>query len=840
MFGDASASLVEVALPVPLRQTFSYRVSGEAPPPGTRVTVPFRNRQLVGWVVGKGRKVPGLRDVLAVLEPEPSVAGELLELARWVADYYVAPLGTVMQAMLPVGMTGHPRDLLVPADAPADGVSLSSGQARILAAVADFPRGRSSSAVRRAAATSAFWPSVRALVDLGLLRHVNQAPKHSKPATQRVLRLVREIGTLEDLGRVFARSPRQREAYEHLVSEGGRLPVAALLELGFSRHVVRALADRGLAAIEAEVVLRDPFRQMPAERGPGPTPTQEQQNVLASLADALTAGGGTFLLHGVTASGKTLVYTEFLQRVLEGGREAVVLVPEIALTPQTVARFRQVFGDQVAVLHSGLSDGERFDAWRQLRSGKKRIAIGARSAVFAPVRRLGALIVDEEHDGSYKQSDPSPRYNARDVAVVRAARAGAACVLGSATPSLESWTNAARGKYRLLSLPSRVGGGALPGVRVVDLRQASARNRQAGFPAAGCRLPAADRAAAPARRRPSSAPADAVPPPHILSPDLLEAIRQRLRRKEQTILLLNRRGYASFLQCQECGDPSQCGRCSVSMTYYRGRRLLACHHCGHAERPPDRCGRCGARALSRRGLGTEQVERVLLESVPRARVARMDSDTTGGKWSRHEILGRLREGAVDILLGTQMIAKGHDFPRVTLVGVIDADVGLHLPDFRSCERTFQLLAQVAGRAGRGTLPGEVIIQTRVPDHFVIRAALAHDYVGFVKREIAARSDPAYPPRCRMARLLVDSTVQDDALRNAESLAAWLRKRPGTAEVLGPAPAPIEKRQDRFRWHVLVRGSASAVGQALRDAADHFEGKGAGVRISLDRDPLQLL
>ena len=756
-------ALVKVALPVPVRRAFTYKIAGAAPPAGTRVMVPFRNRTLVGWVLGPGSEVPRVRDVLSVLEAEPSVSGELLELARWIAEYYVAPAGIVLRTMLPAGM----------------------GSA---------------------------------------------SPTFPAPRTRSVVRTTRSIGTLEELDRIFGRAKRQREAFERLQEAGGRQALAALLENGFSRGVVRGLEVKGLARVAKEAVVRDPFQGEPVTAAPRLTPTPAQRGVLKRLAGALKTGGGAFLLHGVTSSGKSLVYIELIRRVLARGGGAIMLVPEIALTPQTVSRFRGAFGDLVAVLHSGLSDGERFDAWQQLRSGEKRIAIGARSAVFAPVSAPGAIVVDEEHDGSYKQSE-APRYNARDVAVVRAARAGAVCVLGSATPSLESWMNAKSGKYTLLELPDRVGGAVLPEVRIVDLR---AR----GVSAAGTGAPASAGAAAAGSREPSTPPA---PPERVLSPALVEALRRRLSRQEQTILLLNRRGYATFALCESCGDVMECVRCSVSMTLHRGRRRMICHHCGHTKSPPDRCLQCGSRALSYRGLGTEQVERILLESLPGARVARMDVDTTGGKWSHRDILERVRAGEVDILLGTQMIAKGLDFPRVTLVGVINADIGLHLPDFRSCERTFQLLSQVAGRAGRRKLPGEVIIQTYVPDHYVVRAAVAHDYRGFVERELGARTDPAYPPHLRLARILVSSPSQADALAGVEALDAWLRPRTGRRpEVLGPAPAPIEKLNGRFRWHILLRGGVADVGRTLRMVADGFQAKGGDVRVSLDRDPLQLM
>ena len=660
------SSLVEVALPVPLRRTFNYRLEGPVPAVGTRVRVPFGNRMLVGWVLGPGSEVPGLKDVVAVLEEEPSVGAELWKLAQWIAEYYVVPLGAVLRAMLPVRMT-------------------------------------------------------------------NPAAREPAPARRAMARVVRSVGTLEEMDRIFGRARRQREAYERLVQTGGRQPLAALLEAGFGRGVVRGLEDKGLVRVAKEVVVRDPFRDEPAAGEPAHTPTAGQRRVLARLERAQARGGGAFLLHGVTGSGKTLVYIELIRRVLGRGGGAMVLVPEIALTPQTVGRFRQAFGDLVAVLHSGLSDGERQDAWRLLRSGEKRIAVGARSAVFAPVATPGAIVVDEEHDGSYKQSE-TPRYNARDVAVVRAGNAGAICLLGSATPSLESWLNARSGKYTLLELPDRVGGGVLPEVRVVDLRAGTA----AGAPASGSAPVSASHGTGTAT---SADPPPPTPPTHVLSPRLVDAVRRRLSRREQTILLLNRRGYATFALCESCGHVSECAHCSVSMTLHRARRRMICHHCGHAEAPRERCVQCGSRGISYGGVGTEQVERVLIESFPRARIARMDVDTTRGRWSHRDILERVRRRQVDILLGTQMIAKGLDFPRVTLVGVINADTGLHLPDFRSCERTFQLLSQVAGRAGRSRLPGEVVIQTYVPDHYVVRAAVAHDYRGFVEQELRARTDP---------------------------------------------------------------------------------------------------
>jgi primosomal protein N' (replication factor Y) (superfamily II helicase) len=638
--------------------------------------------------------------------------------------------------------------------------------------------------------------------------------------TRRVLRLTRELPTLTLRDEVFGRAHRQRECYEFVEAAGGAVPVAHLAAQGFARAVVRGLLDRGVGRLVDEVVERDPFAAIPASTDPIQALTTAQEEVLAPLLAASRGDGGTFLLRGVTGSGKTRVYVELLEEVVRHqGRGAIVLVPEIALTPQTVDRFRSRFGDDVAVLHSALSEGERYDAWRMLRSGARRIAVGARSAVFAPVRDLGAVVVDEEHEASYKQGE-APRYHAREVAIMRARSAGAICLLGSATPSLESWANARRGKYTLLELPERVEGRPLPRVEVVDLRRERADRRPA------------DRAARPG--------------PLVLSEPLRAAVEDRLEREEQVILLLNRRGYASFVQCRSCGHVWQCDRCNVSLTYHRTRRRLICHYCFHEEATPARCEECGGEQLSFRGLGTEQVERAVTETFPRARVARMDVDTTSGRWAHHEILGRVGRREVDILLGTQMIAKGLDFHGVTLVGVINADVGLSLPDFRAGERTFQLLTQVAGRAGRGDQPGEVLIQTALPSHFAIRCALLHDYVAYAERELDERRDPPYPPHSRLANVVLsgpdEMRVQEAIEQLAAAAAAAVRTlRLSQVHLLGPAPCAIDRIRDRWRWHFLLRSESPRQLGAVCRALYREHGTGTDpIRIIIDRDPVALL
>jgi primosomal protein N' (replication factor Y) len=640
--------------------------------------------------------------------------------------------------------------------------------------------------------------------------------------TRRVVVLARELPTLIRRERIFARAPQQRALFELVESLGGRAPVEHLLEqLQFSSSVLKGLVARGLAVVENEVVARDPFASRPAPPPPGHVPTPAQRAAIAALTAA--GPGETFLLHGVTGSGKTLVYIELLRQVVnERGRSAIVLVPEIALTPQTVDRFRAVFGDLIAVLHSALSDGERYDAWLALRRGEKRIAVGARSAVFAPVPDLGAIVVDEEHEGSYKQGE-APRYHARELAIVRARDEGAVVVLGSATPSLESWFNARTGKYRLLSLPERVGGGRLPAVQAVDLRTA---------------------------RRPPP-PAGSPPDPDalfrsVISEPVKEALAARLARGEQSILLLNRRGYAAFVQCPACGDVVTCPNCSISLTYHRTPERLICHYCHHMEEPRTKCRRCGGTVLRLRGLGTQQVERLLSERFPSARIARMDVDTTSGKWAHTEILDRVARGEVDILLGTQMIAKGLDFPNVTFVAVVDADVGINLPDFRASERCFQLLSQVAGRAGRGPKGGQVFIQTRVPAHHAVRCALEHDYATFVREELEGRVKPPYPPNVRIANVVFSGTTEDATARLAARCAAWLHalvaKVGLPVTIVGPAPSPVERIKNRWRWHLLLKSDQPRdLTRVLRYLAERFEvPKGARLRLTIDRDPVSLL
>ena len=753
---DARRRLIEVALPVPLFNTFTYALEQDHEHPvvvGSRVLVPFRKKRAIGVVVAVDVEPPKrgvVKAVLDVPDASPSVSESLLSLCRWMSEYYIVPLGLTIRTVLPALLTGAAE------------------------------------------------------------------PRPTRK-TRRVVSIRQDIPTLLQREKAFARAPQQRALFEALESLGGHSTVEHLMEqLGCSPSVLKALEKRALVTVGSEEVDRDPFASRAVRPAHTHVPSRAQADAIERMANA--EPGETFVLHGVTGSGKTLVYIELLRKIVdERGQTAIVLVPEIALTPQTVDRFRSVFGDRVAVLHSALSDGERYDAWLALQRGEKRIAVGARSAVFAPLENLGAIIVDEEHEGSYKQGE-TPRYHARETAIVRARQEGAVVVLGSATPSLETWTNATAGKYTLLTLPDRVGGAELPRVEVVDLRRAL-KETQLGYEE---------------YRRVISDPLDA-------------ALDLRLDRREQSILLLNRRGYSAFILCNDCGHVATCPNCSITLTYHKSPERLVCHYCMHKEAPQRQCARCGGVTLRERGMGTQQVERLLCERFPSARIARMDVDTTSGKWAHADILDRVGRGEIDILLGTQMIAKGLDFPNVTLVGVVDADVGINLPDFRASERCFQLLSQVAGRAGRGPKGGEVLIQTRAPGHHAVRCAVTHDYHAFVAEELSGRVSPPYPPNNRLANIVFSGLSEQATANLAIAGSEWLRRLLRAREsvdltVIGPAPCAVERIKARWRWHVLLKAEHSAeltrVGRYFLERFD-IPAKD-GLRVTLDRDPVSLM
>ena len=797
-----------VALPLPLASSYTYRIPetlADRVAPGARVVVPVRRRELIGIVAETDTVAPqaAARDILAAPDDRPAVPAGLLATGRWIADYYGSPLGLTLKAMLPGGLWGESQVIATR----AAGKWKVGGFAGEILDWLEARGGEAAVATLARALRKPVWDALHRLAAVGAVAlRVESPDTGGSMATERVVALQGEPPTLLERAELFKRRARRRELYEALESLGGSAQVRHVVEqLGFGETVIRGLVSQGLAGITTQERVRDPFGDSPGTPMPE-TLTEAQRAALAAIESL--APGDVALLFGVTGSGKTLVYLEAVKRALARGQAAIVLVPEIGLTPQTVSRLRGAFGDDVAVLHSALSDGERADAWRLLRRGERRVAVGARSAVFAPVANLGIIVVDEEHEASYKNGE-APRYLTRDVAAVRARIEGATLVLGSATPSLESMALAGD-RLRLLRLPERIGSRPMPPVEIVDLRVAP---KVAGTGSLAW------------------------------SEALDAAITEAHARGEQVLLLLNRRGYASFLQCPDCGEVWQCPRCTISLTVHRTPPALRCHYCGHEEALPYTCRACANPVQQMRGVGTQQLEQFLAERYPRSRMARMDLDTTSTKWSHQRILGAVERGEVDLLIGTQMIAKGLDFPNVTLVGVVDADTGLYLPDFRSAERTFQLLAQVAGRAGRGPKGGRVVVQTRHPSHHALVWAARHDAEGFLQEELRLRRSPPYPPELHLVNLIVSGEGESDTADRAAEVADWcntLVSRHGLpVTVLGPAPCPLARIKDRWRWHVLLKGQSAVLGRIVRYAARRLAGPGK-TRVVIDRDPVSLL
>jgi len=822
----APPALVEVALALPLPAPLHYRIpdrlAGELCR-GMRVLVPLGGRQVTGYVTdfpGSSSVPPGrLREVLGALDEGPLFDEELLALVLLAARYYVQPPGELLRAALPAGInvTGRRTVRRVPAGEPPAAASLPGGT------VAAAPRSREPQ--RRALRTAL---EERPVPCDELLRRVGQGCRFED-----LLALQREGSALLDFD---LPRPRVRSRKTQLLTPAG--PARPAVHLGSRQQellrlvherpgislaearraipdaaaVSRALEAKGLIRRAEVEELRDPFLDDPVVPDQAPVLSAGQQGVLQEIGQALTARRFTpFLLHGETGSGKTEVYLEAIRLARAQGRSALVLVPEISLTPQLAGRFRARFGDRaVAVLHSGLSEGERYDQWRRLRQGEVTLAVGARSAVFAPLPALGIVVVDEEHDPSYHQ-DESPRYDGRNLALLRGSRSDAVVVLGSATPSLESHYHALTGRYRRLELKGRPTGGALPQVELVDLRL--------------------------------HRPARGVVP---FTRPLREALLETLGAGEQAILFLNRRGWAPVLLCQECGAAITCPSCSVTLTLHREDARLRCHYCDHQQRVPSRCPACAAEALVQLGLGTEKVEAAVRELLPGARVARLDRDTVGRK-GLAGLLRAVRAREVDVLVGTQMVTKGHDFPGVTLVGVLQADGGLHLPDFRAAERTFQLLAQVAGRAGRGERPGRVIIQTYSPEHHALTAAQGHDHLGFAQQELLLRRELGFPPFSHLVALHLDGPDAEATRAVVEGLGRELEEllvRPGAPPVtlLGPAPAPLEQLRGRYRWQLLLKAASRPELRTLLPSLQELVARAQkqGLRGAVDVDPVSML
>jgi len=768
----------DVALPVPLDMAFTYGVpEGMEPVVGGRVLVPFRQQRLSGIVTDLHDRKPAvqIKSVIRVLDSTPVLDAQLLRLGQWIAGYYLAPIGDVFRTMLPLNAEFKRTISYSIAEAGhtalhAAGTAGSSARARRTPEeqfneikVLEYLSG--GEPARERTLRSATGASKAVLAGMMRKKWVTRADLSDvRDAARRV-----KVAVLRSAeGKLNAN---QQTLLDSLAAAGGRVALDTLQELEVPRTTLSTLVKRGLVEIleESAELVRSKIRVRPS-----PLNFQfnsAQQEALETIQAGVTAGKFSgMLLHGVTGSGKTAVYLAAMRSVLEAGRSAILLVPEIGLTPAVAADLHSVFGDEVAILHSALTDQERAEQWHRIKRGEARMVVGTRSAVFAPVPDLALIIVDEEQDSSYKQEE-MPRYHARDVAVMRAKMANGIAVLGSATPSLESYYNARRQKYKLLEMPDRVEQRPLPEVEIIDMRlefQETGREQ-------------------------------------VVSRKLAAEIKERLERKEQVMVLLNRRGYSPVALCRACGKKLECRNCAISLTHHKREHRMACHYCGFTAAVPKACAHCGSDYVYFLGTGSEKLEELLHGMFPQARIARLDRDTVRGQEDFERALNALNEGELDLLVGTQMIAKGHDIHGVTLVGVVGADMALGMPDFRAAERTFQLLTQVAGRAGRGQMPGKVVLQTCFQDHYAVQYAAQHDFTGFYEKELQFRSWMHYPPYSALANVLVRSDQLDEALRWSGTLGQWFEKtRHEGVRVLGPAAAPIVRLKRDYRYHFVLK------------------------------------
>jgi len=814
----AQPAFAEVALPVHVNQTFTYKLTAEqavVATLGARIVVPFGNKFLTGYIVGLKEETdlaPALlskeiREAKDIVDTVPVCNEEILAITQWVSEYYASPWGEVIKAALPPGISPAIHEFY----------SLTDGGKTFLKEHVDDT------------------------LELKVLSSINKAGQLQKEqltelAGNKLSRLLREleqnglVKRAQSTSTMFVRS--KLGSYVRLLDQnleigelklttaqlrilealktGPALLQSLLKQAQAAASTIGTLEKRGLIERYTDTVRRDPLADFRPRENEEYVLTGAQQTALTRIEEAVATGEySPFLLHGVTGSGKTEVYIRAMRAAVDRGRSAMMLVPEIALTPVFSRRLRSQFGDRVAIFHSSLQRGERFDEWTRVRNGDARVVIGTRSAVFAPVENLGLIVVDEEHESSYRQQE-SPYYSGRDTAIVRAQRASATVVLGSATPSLESYYNARNGKYTYLSLPERIGARPMAQASLIDMREVFAESGKPG----------------------------------VFSSQLIDAIRATHQRGEQSIILLNRRGYSSFILCRSCGETVQCPNCDVTLTYHRSERVIVCHYCDHRQAVPSACPHCAKKYIYFVGEGTEQIEEILQQLIPELKIARIDRDTTTQRRRFEKSLNDFSEGRLDTLVGTQMLAKGHDFPNVTLVGVVSVDAGLALADFRAAERTFQLITQVAGRAGRGELPGRVLIQTYHPYHYALRHSCAQDYEGFYTEEMRYRQNHSYPPFVALASILVRgqdlNRVREDAhtVRRALDRANADRR----LRILGPAPAPLARLKGEHRFQLLLK---SRTRKRLREVVDvsmrQLVSDGLNLRsINLEIDPVSMM
>ena len=826
------SAFCDVALPVPLDRVFTYAMGETGQPEiGCRVVVPFRNEKMIGIVTRLHDDPPPVeaKQIQTVMDAEPVLAPDLMQLATWISQYYLAPLGEVLRTMLPL-MAEVRSHVLYRISDTGRKILFESSQVgssrrsrlpeetqdmeyRVLNAL------EHGDAVKIASLRSATKATASLLAGMARKKWIVRETAAAQRDARRLVRYAVLVpGGLDDSTRLPRLNENQQLILAELAGAGGELAVSELRELSVPDSTLATLVKKLLVRVEERPA---EFHLSSSAHGPlvSHTLNPAQHLALQEISVSLSDGGfRPCLLHGVTGSGKTAVYLAAMQRALDCGRSAILLVPEIGLTPAMAAQLHSAFGSHVALLHSGLTPDERSEQWHRIRGGEARVVVGTRSAVFAPVSDLGLIVVDEEHDSSYKQEE-TPRYHARDVAVMRAKFADATVVLGSATPSLESWQNSLRGKYVRIDIQERVANRPLPAVELVDMRREFQETGQES----------------------------------IFSRALISETQATLDRNEQVIILLNRRGYSFVVMCRGCGEKIECDNCAISLTYHKqlpagdtqahaGQRL-ECHYCGFRKPVPKKCPKCESEHLFFLGAGSQQGEERLQELFPGARIGRMDRDTVRGRHDMERMLARLHSGEINLLVGTQMIAKGHDIHGVTLVGVVGADFALTLPDFRAAERVFQLLTQVSGRAGRGVLPGTVLVQTYHPDHYAIRFAAEHNYVGFVQKELQYRKWMHYPPFGVLANIMIQSNRVEEAAGWSASLGKWFHSTPqDRLRILGPAAAPIVRLKRIYRFHLVLKAENRAVlARALRAALNQAEMMGIPRKaLILDVDPVNLM
>ena len=778
-----------VAFPLPQDLAFSYAIPDRLQSlaqPGSRVLAPLGESRREGVIV-ELMDEPDLPDdaieiknLTDCLDDTPTFSDELLVLTRWISAYYLSSWGEAFKCAAPSAVRSRQNRVVRSLATDAQIAEMrKSRQKEILSLL----RGNETLTINQIAhrmgiGASKLRSALLALRQKGLIELQSNFQSKSEPQTALVVSLAKSLAEIEsEISALPKRFTKQAAVLRFLIDESSALPVVSTeitTRANASLMTLRSLEQKGLIGIRSVQIMRNPLSLDPVPPTQPFTLNADQATALEAIQAAIDATQReVFLLHGVTGSGKTEVYMQAMASVLEQGKEVIVLVPEISLTPQTVSRFVGRFGARVAVLHSNLSDGERYDQWQRIKGGDADIVVGPRSAIFAPIPNLGLIVIDEEHETSYKQDTSPPFYHVRDVAVKRSELANCPLILGSATPSLESFYRAQCGEYHLLSLPSRVSNIGMPPVKIVDMREELKKDNRT-----------------------------------IFSATLRTAIEDRLSRGEQVILFLNRRGYSTYVFCRTCGYVERCNNCSISLTFHFQTKQMRCHHCGYERPTPELCPQCGSMYIRYFGLGTEQVEQEVAKAFPKAKVKRMDADSTTRKDAHQKILDAFKSGEIDILVGTQMIAKGLDFPNVTLVGVISADTALNLPDFRAGERAFNLLTQVAGRSGRSEAGGDVIVQTYVPEHYSIQAAQGHDYLRFYHEEIGYREALLYPPLSHAATILLRGAIETDVIQAANNLLDQLETIKAdtfpSVEIRGPVPALLTKIKNKFRWHFLLR------------------------------------